>query len=224
VLAKCGPRYTWHWAHVTKAGCDPWWEGETDWHRGWKKYFPTKCQEVIRFESMTNEKHVADVITPNGTVIEFQNSSLTLAELKSRETFYGKMFWIVNGAKFKDNFRIGGKMPSREVEEVMDLRIAVRSRRRKDSSGQMFWYPNGMAIDDLPPQNTVEKDDGHRLFQWQHARTIWYCAAKPVIFDFGETGLFRMLKQGTHSFFVVKKIAKEELILKNGGNPRAETD
>ena len=232
VLAKCGPTYIWHWAHVSEAGCDPWWEGESDWHRKWKNFFPIECQEVIQHDPKTNERHVADVRTPNGTVIEFQNSSLTLEELRSRETFYGRMVWIVNGAKFKDNFRIGEKMPSPDAERILNVRIAARNHRMIQSGGQLSLNPNRLEInslvadptDDLLTHRAIDqKDDGHRLFRWQHARITWYSAEKPVIFDFGETGLFRMRKHPTYRFFVVKQVAKEKLILKNGGSPHAGT-
>lgn len=37
---------------------------------------------------------------PDGTVIELQNSPMSLGEMSSREQFYGKkMVWIVNGEK-----------------------------------------------------------------------------------------------------------------------------
>jgi len=232
VLAKCGPRYIWHWAHVSKADCDQWWENETDWHREWKSYFPIECQEVIHHDPKTNEKHVADVKTLKGMVIEFQNSFITVEELRSRETFYGKMFWIVNGASFKDSFSIGDMMPSPKAEMMKNLRISASNSR----PGYFAWLYSGnpdrgprdlMEGDpkgDLHIQQAIEqKYDGHRLFHWKNPRATWYYAEKPVFFDFGETGLFRIVKYPMHSFFVVKQIAKEELILKNGGSPHAYT-
>jgi competence protein CoiA len=39
-VAKCGARVMHHWAHATRANCDPWWENETLWHRQWKSLFP----------------------------------------------------------------------------------------------------------------------------------------------------------------------------------------
>jgi len=227
VIAKCGPRYIWHWAHVSEADCDPWWENETDWHREWKSYFPIECQEVIHHDPKTMEKHIADVKTKNGTIIEFQNSNMTLEELHSRESFYGKMFWIVNGLGFKVNFTIGDKMPSPDADMMNDLRINTSN----SISSYFVWLlsqnpdhgPNDLLrVDskgDIHLQQALQqKYDGHYLFQWKKPRTIWYYADKPVVLDFGENGLFRLMQYPKHNFFVVKQISRDELIIKNGGN------
>ena len=49
VIAKCGNRKVWHWAHKTKQTCDHWWENETQWHRDWKDKFSERWQEVVPF-------------------------------------------------------------------------------------------------------------------------------------------------------------------------------
>lgn len=74
VQAKCGTKVVWHWAHKGRLHCDPWWENETDWHRAWKARFPEECREIVRFDEK-GEKHVADVLTKRGMVIEFQNGT-----------------------------------------------------------------------------------------------------------------------------------------------------
>jgi competence protein CoiA len=114
--AKCGNKKVWHWAHVNLENCDPWWESETDWHRLWKGYFPSQNQEIIHFDDETGEKHIADIKTDNRMVIEVQNSPMNEAEMSSREHFYKKMMWIVNGEKFKNNFTILGKLPDPKSE------------------------------------------------------------------------------------------------------------
>src|SRR5687768_14884017 len=90
LIAKCGDHRVWHWAHRGVRVCDPWWESETEWHRAWKNEFPTEWQEVVHIAA-NGEKHVADVKTNNGTVIEFQHSFLSTKERLSREMFYRKM-------------------------------------------------------------------------------------------------------------------------------------
>src|SRR5271155_5784119 len=72
VVAKCGQHNLWHWAHRSRVHCDLWWEPETEWHRAWKNHFPEEWQEVVRFDPATGEKHIADVQTSAGLVIEFQ--------------------------------------------------------------------------------------------------------------------------------------------------------
>jgi len=47
VRGRCGEINIWHWQHINKLDCDLWKEGETDWHRAWKKKFPFDWQETI---------------------------------------------------------------------------------------------------------------------------------------------------------------------------------
>ena len=87
-----------HWAHKGDRNCDPWWENETDWHRSWKDKFPTEWQEVVHFDE-SGEKHIADVKTESGCALEFQHSYLDPEERRSRNAFYSKLVWVVNGAR-----------------------------------------------------------------------------------------------------------------------------
>ena len=88
MVAKCGRFKMWHWAHFPRSSCDPWWGRETEWHRGWKNRFPKDWREVVHIDKRTGEKHIADVATPRGLIIEFQHSPLDYDELVSREAFY----------------------------------------------------------------------------------------------------------------------------------------
>ena len=92
MIAKCGDRKVWHWAHKTKRTWDHWWESETQWHRDWKNRFPAEWQEVVH-KADDGEKHIADVKTPDGLVIEFQHSYISPEERVSREDFYNNMIW-----------------------------------------------------------------------------------------------------------------------------------
>ena len=87
VIAKCGEHRVWHWAHRGVRVCDPWWEPETEWHRAWKNEFPADWQETVHF-AQSGEKHVADVKTQSGMVLEFQHSFLKAEERAARESFY----------------------------------------------------------------------------------------------------------------------------------------
>jgi competence protein CoiA len=100
MIAKCGKVKIWHWAHKGRRTCDLWWENETEWHRAWKGKFPESWQEVIH-RADNGEKHVADVRTDQGWVIEFQHSIITPEERRSRDTFYKKLVWVVDGTKRK---------------------------------------------------------------------------------------------------------------------------
>jgi competence protein CoiA len=98
MIAKCGDYRRWHWSHLGTRTCDTWWESETEWHRAWKNRFPEGWQEIF-YQSEDGEKHFADVKTEKGLVLEFQHSFLRRDERESRENFYPKMVWVVNGRR-----------------------------------------------------------------------------------------------------------------------------
>lgn len=98
LVAKCGEVKINHWAHKGSRNCDPWWENETDWHRAWKDKFPSDWQEVVH-SAENGEKHIADVKTANSWVLEFQHSYLKPDERRSRNAFYNKLVWVVDGMR-----------------------------------------------------------------------------------------------------------------------------
>ncbi|MDG1104054.1 MAG: competence protein CoiA family protein [Ascidiaceihabitans sp.] len=103
VLAVCGTKKVWHWRHKAKLNCDHWWENETQWHRDWKNHFPEEWQEVVHFAE-DGEKHIADVKTNKGMVIEFQHSAISAEEKLARENFYQNMIWVIDGRRLKRDF------------------------------------------------------------------------------------------------------------------------
>ena len=103
MVAKCGTQKVWHWAHKGKRECDHWWENETEWHRDWKNKFPKEWQEVVHFTD-DGEKHIADVKTPDGLVIEFQHSAISPKEIRLRTAFYERVIWVVDGRRLKKDF------------------------------------------------------------------------------------------------------------------------
>lgn len=119
VVARCGTIRVHHWAHRADRNCDPWWERETQWHRDWKNNFGSEFQEVVLFDEHTNEKHIADVRTSHGLVIEFQHSRLHPDERVRREQFYQNMVWVVDGARLK-----------RDLPRFLEGRTSFRSVSR----------------------------------------------------------------------------------------------
>ena len=94
VIAKTGAIMAWHWAHAANE-CDTWAEPDSAWHRDWQDQFPAAWQEAVI------GPHRADIRTPAGVIVEFQHSSLPVADIKERERFYGhRMVWVfdVSGA------------------------------------------------------------------------------------------------------------------------------
>jgi len=100
LIAKCGEVKINHWAHKGNRNCDLWWENETEWHRAWKGHFPIERQEVVQFDE-NGEKHIADVRTEKGWVLEFQHSYIKPEERRSRTAFYPKLIWVVDGLRRK---------------------------------------------------------------------------------------------------------------------------
>ncbi len=100
MIAKCGERRHHHWAHRSQRDCDRWWEPETEWHRRWKNEFPREWQEFVQ-HAPNGERHIADVKTEHGWVVEFQHSYLPPLEVRAREAFYRRLVWIVDGTRRK---------------------------------------------------------------------------------------------------------------------------
>lgn len=100
VVARCGEVRVPHWAHKGRRLCDPWWENETEWHRAWKDQFPADWQEIV-YHAEDGERHIADVKTHDGWVIEFQHSRIKPDERRSREAFYQSLIWVVDGLRLK---------------------------------------------------------------------------------------------------------------------------
>jgi hypothetical protein len=117
VLAKCGSRRIWHWAH-RQVECDHWSETETEWHAGWKSCFPEDRCEVAK------GKHRADIVTPTGYVIELQHSSLSEEEVCDREEFYGRMVWVLDAEPFIANLGL------EQHEDSVHLTWRRRRRRK----------------------------------------------------------------------------------------------
>jgi len=104
VIAKCGEQKSNHWAHKGNRTCDPWWEPETEWHRSWKNKFPENWQEYTHIDDKTGEKHIADIRSDQGLIIEFQHSHIHPDERRSRENFYKNMLWVVDGTRLKRDY------------------------------------------------------------------------------------------------------------------------
>ncbi len=123
VIARCGELKVNHWAHTKSAHCDRWWETETEWHRAWKDLFPKEWQEVIAYDE-SGEKHVADIKTDKGFVIEFQHSHIKSEEQTSREEFYKYMIWVVDGTRLKYDFpRFLKAFENRDIRRIVNTDI-----------------------------------------------------------------------------------------------------
>lgn len=102
VLARCGEINAWHWAHHNRSDCDSWAEGESEWHRTWKRRFPLRWREFVI------GSHRADVKSPRG-VIELQASAISTADVANREDYYEEMVWLLDARDFKLDVRDRGR-------------------------------------------------------------------------------------------------------------------
>jgi len=122
VIPKCGQIKRWHWAHQKGNDCDDWSNAETKWHIDWKNQFPDDWQEVVMDKSprldssgqqrigwYRGQKHRADVQTPKGMIVEFQNSRISPEDIIKREEFYGFVKWVLNGSSFAQNLELRPK-------------------------------------------------------------------------------------------------------------------
>jgi competence protein CoiA len=196
--SACGKFISWHWRHKNLKDCDNWWEAETEWHREWKLKFPEHWREVIQYDNFHQEKHIADVKTDKGVVLEFQNSPITIDELKSRENFYDKMIWIVNGLGFKDNFEFGYKLPNFNSEFPKNYKftnskfMSVYEYLENSNPNDFVEILN--TINNIPLKEFVEKyHTKHYTFNWKQARQVWFQTQKPVFIDFNDGLLWRIL-------------------------------
>ena len=95
-----------HFAHIQKDCGYFEYKGMSKWHLDWQSNFPQAQREVIKKCQETGEKHIADTVNARGTVIEFQNSSISLKEKLSRDSFYDEIIWVVNAEEFKDRIKL----------------------------------------------------------------------------------------------------------------------
>lgn len=120
VRARCGEVRVKHWAHKSVIGCDLWKESETTWHREWKNLFGD-LQEQMHEKDGT--RHMADVKTQDGTIVEFRHGPIDLEGIRTREAFFGEsMFWVVDCAaeqkksRFCSNLDCAHKIDSASCE------------------------------------------------------------------------------------------------------------
>jgi len=194
VLSKCGEINVWHWAHINDQNCDDWHEPETAWHKNWKLVFGKEnCEVVI---SKNNKRHIADIETNEGVIIELQNSPIKYQVIETREEFYGeRMIWIINGSHFNKNF------------------ILPFARLMEDNDYYNTHYPPAKNEKSI---NYYRKDLID--FTWKRPRKSWEAARRDVFIDLGKEKLFQIKEgigqsNGTGSYY-----DKKEFIIKHGGN------
>jgi len=113
VIGRCGTIVAHHWAHVGHAECDLWAERDSAWHRAWQQAVPPERREVVIGQ------HRADIVGPDGIVVELQHSPISPAAIAEREALYQRMLWLFDAT---DPYRRGR----------LDIRL------RRGSSGMRY--------------------------------------------------------------------------------------
>lgn len=187
VIAKCGNQRLHHWAHKSTAECDCTKEAETEWHRQWKEKFPEDWREIIHYDLKTNEKHIADVKTAGGMVIEFQYSHIDPKERQSREDFYKNMIWVVDGTRLKNDIvRFEKAIKAFQVFQVNKNLYTVESYEKVfpkdwlDSKVPVFIDFLGMNAPDGSWKNNVwcvfpQRIEGKIVFSWIERNIFVQC-------------------------------------------------
>lgn len=167
--------------------------GETPWHKNWKKAFPPSFQEVCFWDETTKQQHRADVYTPCGTALEFQNSPIAMEELESRESFYPKLVWVLNGKKFK-GFRILKHLP-----DVDDPRLSGFEFCHSDhlSMIRKAEFLNGIVKPKVlnfyhPELKNIPLTSHYYSFCWKNPHRVWYQAKCTIVVDLGGHFLYQL--------------------------------
>ncbi len=215
VIAKCGSIKLHHWAHETLKDCDSWQENETEWHRAWKNNFPESFREKPFNDKTTGEIHRADIHTDNGITIEFQNSSISIEEVKSRDLFYQKLIWVVNGIHFQNNFEIQKNIPN-PSDRILDDYVF-------SENGNVLYREKDLLNDDPLKEvfgfqsfKSLKVSDNYYRFDWKNPKSAWMQSKSFVFFDFGCDNLYllKLRKQIEYKYFYLQKFKKSDFIRK----------
>ena len=170
--------------------------GETPWHRNWKLAFPLSFREICFIDPVTGEQHRADVHTPCGTTIEFQNSPISEQELISREAFYPNLVWILNGKKFK-GFRILKSLPDVDDPKLAEYEFCHSdhlSMLRKSEVLQGIVKPKRLNFHH-PEIKNISLTSHYYSFCWKQPHGVWFKANAPIIVDLGGHFLYQLKKR-----------------------------
>lgn len=166
---------------------------ETAWHRDWKLAFPPSFREIAFYDAANNDSHRADIFTPSGYTIEFQNSPITLAELTSREAFYPNLIWVLNGKKFK-GFKVLKHLPDVDDPKLNDYEFChsdhlAMVRKKEVALENLFPKPLNFYHSEL---KGIKFTSDLYSFCWKQPHSVWYSATAKVIVDLGGHFLYEL--------------------------------
>lgn len=187
---------------------------ETAWHRDWKLAFPSAFREVGFKDAHKGDFHRADIFTPSGHTIEFQNSPINLAELKSREAFYPNLIWVLNGKKFK-GFKVLKHLPDVDDPKLKDYEFCHSDHLSMVRKCDIL---NGIQPKVLnfyhPELKDIKFSSRYYSFCWKNPHSVWYEATAPIIIDLGGHFLYELQKreQLSGNYHYVKLLKRKTFI------------
>ena len=137
------------------------------------------------------KKHIADVKTPGGFVVEVQHSPISEKEARSRESFYREMIWIVDARQLTGWFFVG---MSHDLASCCPMMYQIKwwgsstlLEKWSKSSVQVYFDVMNSAIEHededgklwYPPRETtvpVEKRVLWKLLEFEAANSMGYIA------------------------------------------------
>lgn len=73
----------------------------TDWHKHWQSQFENTESRYVKIMDQTKDRY-ADVVLSDTHIIEFQNSKISISEIKARKYDYQlhktNIIWVINGS------------------------------------------------------------------------------------------------------------------------------
>ncbi len=196
---KCGDLKVHHWAHRGKRDCDPWFEGETAWHMGWKNIVRPECCEVVIGD------HRADIATVgefgNRLVVELQHSPIAPEVVRNREAFYGNMIWLFHATPFESQVLFRAKR--------RDGKTCIPGKRKTANIGGQT-FDMGAGDPELSEASESEKSTlltkaDYHTFRWKNPRQSLWSVTRKMFWDFSDSSYFA----GNELIFHVRKIHHE---------------
>lgn len=189
--------------------------GETEWHSEWKKAFPVDYREKTFLNRAEGYYHRADVHTPCGTTIEFQNSPISLTELQSRETFYPNLVWVINGKKFK-GFKILKHLPEVDDPRLADFEFSHTANLTMVRKNELILPKPRVLTFHHPELRDIPLTSHLYSFTWRHPHKVWYEAKCPLIFDLGGYFLYQLKQRAQLSgaYAYLHMIPRKDFITK----------
>jgi hypothetical protein len=208
VIAKRGEVVEHHFAHAHGYDwciwhdTDMWHEPMTRWHRGWQRWFAhAGCATEVTFEDRYGHSRRADIVCPDGLIVEVQHSKIDVAQIRAREAFWRPMLWLW------DATWVMSTVQDRDGIDV--ARLGWRDGREPG------WHA-GPSV----------RDDAHenREFRW---RRPWHSCARavePTFWDCGPLGIWWVALDverrdwGDRSWwtvtgFIMKRMDPEEFVM-----------